>query len=678
MNKYTRRFRNLLVYLIFIIFIAGYLACEPENTEVSSDQSFEIDFSDSSFISLWYAQLEGDTALISTFLRSSDPLDQYAALMAISTPSKPNWTADLIKLLESPYPVIRKRAVFALGQRKDKSILQKLKNAFDNTDSLLQNMHYNATVIEAVGKIGGPREALELVQTSTYTPRDSLLNLGRIRGLYQIALSGHRLPEVIQFMIDVVAQALHPSTVHYAAADYLTRFCSQPFDSSQFSIIRAFERTEDVQLKRRLTQLLSQCSASKAQELLMRAATDKKTDPIVRRIAASALLKEPGGLTSSFFQSMLTEEEEALSNIAAKYYLKHGNQHDALQYAEWVENFDLPASSKCILLSAALEHLPFYYQLSKNKVSRKLLKYWSKDLTRSERKVLIRELTRQNTLFDDLIQFAIDTDDPIISTDILYEIKNQFCSDTACTFSSNQIEQINPYLRASLQKETGSQTISAEIAVKMGPSLPSNWASDSSFVLNIYNNLDMPRQLEAAKAIEDLMDVLEIPYVKRDVKSKAEIYPRIWAQITDSTQMVVELPQGEIEIKLLPHDAPLTVAQIIAEVKSGFYDGKRWHRVVPNFVVQTGCPAGHGFDSGNDLLPTEVSPNSHYHAAGACGMASIGPNTESTQWFITLRATPHLDGKYTKWGQVTSGLDHLWEIQADDIINAIRIENLKK
>ncbi|NBB89033.1 MAG: hypothetical protein GVX96_04545 [Bacteroidetes bacterium] len=678
MNNLTRRFRNLLVHLIFVLFIVGFVACEPEKTEISSSQSFEIDFSDSSFISLWYAQFEGDTAMISTFLRSSDPLDQYAALMTISTPSIPKWTADLIKLLNSPYPEIRKRAIFALGQRKDQSVLQKLKNAFDNTDSLLQNMHYNATVIEAVGKIGGPREAIELIQTSTYTPRDSLLNLGRMRGLYQIALSGHRLPEVEQFMINVIGQPLHPRTVHYAAADYLARFSSPPFDSLQFSIIRAFERTEDAQLKRQLARLLPKCKASKANELLMLAAADKKADPTVRTIAARALMKKNQGLSSRFFKLLLEDENQLVSNIAATYYLKHGNQHDALQYVEWAKKPKLSASTKCILLSAALEHLPFYYQLSKNNVSRELLKYWSKNLSRSERKVLIRELTRHNTLFDDLIRFAMETDDPITSTDILFEIKNQFCSDTVCTFTARQVKQLNPHLRESLKKETGSQTLSAEIAKNIASSLPSNWPSDSSFVLETYNSLDLPRQIEAAKAIEELMDVLEIPYEKRDAKSKAEIYPRIWSQITDSTRMVVELPQGEIKIRFLPREAPLTVAQIIAEVQSGFYDEKLWHRVVPNFVVQTGCPAGHGFESGDELLPTEVSPNSHYHAAGACGMASIGPNTESTQWFITFRATPHLDGKYTKWGQVTSGLNHLWKIRADDKINAIRIENLSK
>ena len=678
MNNSTRRFRNLLVYFFSLIFVIGFVSCEPENTEVSSSPSFEIEFLDTSFTSLWYAQMDEDTAIISKFLKSSDPLDQYAALMAISTPSTSKWTAYLIKLLESPYPATRKRAVFALGQRKDKSVLQKLKNAFDNTDSLLQNMHYNATVIEAVGKIGGPREALELVQTSTYIPRDSLLNLGRMRGLYQIALSGHKLPEVEQFMIDVIGQPLHPLTVRYVAADYLARFSSTVFDSLQFSIIRAFERTEDVQLKRQLGRLLPKCKASKANELLMLAAADKKADPTVRTIAARALMEKPRGLNSSFFKSLLEDENQLLSNIAATYYLKHGNQHDALQYVEWAKKTKLSASTKCILLSAALEHLPFYYQLSKNNVSRELLKYWSKDLSRTERKVLIRELARQTTLFDDLIRFAMETDDPITSTDILFEIKNQFCSDTLCTFSARQIKQLNPHLRGSLQKETGSQTLSAEIAKNIASSLPSSWASDSSFVLKTYNSLDLPRQLEAAKAIEELMEELKIPYEKRDVKSKADIYPRIWSQITDSTRMVVDLPQGEIKIRFLPREAPLTVAQIIAEVQSGFYDEKLWHRVVPNFVVQTGCPAGHGFESGDELLPTEVSPNSHYHAAGACGMASIGPNTESTQWFITLRATPHLDGKYTKWGQVTSGLNHLWKIQADDKINAIRIENLSK
>ncbi|NBB89241.1 MAG: hypothetical protein GVX96_05595, partial [Bacteroidetes bacterium] len=76
---------------------------------------------------------------------------------------------------------------------------------------MMQRQHFNATILEAVGKLGGPREAIEMITTKTYAPRDSILNLGRLRGLYHIAQNGHELEEVKYFMLDVIAQSLYPS-----------------------------------------------------------------------------------------------------------------------------------------------------------------------------------------------------------------------------------------------------------------------------------------------------------------------------------------------------------------------------------------------------------------------------------------------------------------------------------
>jgi cyclophilin family peptidyl-prolyl cis-trans isomerase/HEAT repeat protein len=663
-------------FVIVLIALSVFTSCEPQ-PESEDNQPLTIDFSDTTFISLWYAQVRKDTAMIQSYLDSEDPMRQYAALMALSTTPSPHWTTRLVQLLNAPQKQIRTRAAFSLGQSGDASALSDLKNAFNNKDSLMQDQHFNATVLEAVGKLGGPREAIELISTRTYSPRDSILNLGRLRALYQIALNGHELKEVQYFMMDVIGQALHPGNVRYLAADYLARFPSEPFDSLQFSVIRAFERTEDIQFKRQLARLLPNCSATKANTLLVSILADREADATLRLLCGRAVLETRPSESASYFRSLLEDEDPAVSQLAASYFLRYGNPHDAVDYGEWAKKGSLPKSTRIVLLSAAMEHLPFYYQLSKNNIAKELLAFWPQEMTRADRKVIISRLAGSETFFDDLVQFARETNDEIVRTDILLGLQQEYCNaEEGCTFSRNQLKMLTPLLRDALQKETGSQTISAEIATALGAGIPESWSAESSFVLAAYDSLELPRQLEAAEAMETLMDTLSISYEKREISAPVEPHTRIWQRMTDSTRLVLELPQGKVQITFLPREAPLTVAQIIAEVESGYYEGKSWHRVVPHFVVQTGCPTGHGYDSGDSLLPTETSPYAHYDAAGACGMASIGPHTESTQWFITLRATPHLDGKYTKWGQVTSGKELLETIRAGDQIRSLYIENL--
>ncbi len=663
-------------FLLLAAALGIFSSCEPK-VESHVDQPLTIDFSDTAFISLWYAEVRKDTAMIRSYLEAADPMRQYAALMALSTTPSHHWSSDLIQLLDAPQKQIRTRAAFSLGQSGDASVLSDLKNAFNNKDSLMQDQHFNATVLEAVGKLGGPREAIELISTQSYSPRDSILNLGRLRALYQIALHGHELKEVQYFVMNVLGQALHPMNVRYLAADYLARFSSEPFDSLQYSVIRAFERTDDIQLKRQLARLLPHCSATKANSLLVSTLTDREADEILRFLCGRALINSRSSEGSGFFRSLLEDDAPSVSQLAANYFLRYGNPHDAVDYGEWAKKESLPKTTRFILMAAAMEHLPFYYELSKNKIAKELLAFWPREMTRPERKVLIDQLAGSTAFFDELVQFFQKTNDEIVRTDILLGLQQEYCNkEEGCSFSRNQLKLLMPVLRHALQKETGSQTIGAQIASTLKSYIPSDWSSDSSFLRIAYQSMELPRQLEAAQAMGTLMDTLSIPYEKRALAAPVEPHSRIWQRITDSTRLVIELPQGQIHIAFLPREAPLTVAQIIAEVESGYYEGKSWHRVVPNFVVQTGCPTGHGYDSGDYLLPTETSPYAHYHEAGACGMASIGPHTESTQWFITLRATPHLDGKYTKWGQVISGEELLWTIQAQDQIRSMYIENL--
>jgi cyclophilin family peptidyl-prolyl cis-trans isomerase len=122
------------------------------------------------------------------------------------------------------------------------------------------------------------------------------------------------------------------------------------------------------------------------------------------------------------------------------------------------------------------------------------------------------------------------------------------------------------------------------------------------------------------------------------------------------TQATLHTSEGTIEVELFPEDAPKTVANFTKLAGEGFYDGLSFHRVIPDFMIQGGCPDGTG--AGGPGYKFEDEFNQHKAVKGSLAMANAGPNTNGSQFFIiTAEATPWLDGKHTVFGQVTSGQD---------------------
>ena len=126
----------------------------------------------------------------------------------------------------------------------------------------------------------------------------------------------------------------------------------------------------------------------------------------------------------------------------------------------------------------------------------------------------------------------------------------------------------------------------------------------------------------------------------------------------------IETTKGKIVIELYNDKAPNTVANFVKLAKQGFYNGLLFHRVIPNFMIQTGDPNGDGTGGPGYTFPDEFAPDLRHDSPGILSMANRGPNTNGSQFFITLAATPWLDGKHAIFGKVIEGQVVLEQIGA--------------
>ena len=161
-------------------------------------------------------------------------------------------------------------------------------------------------------------------------------------------------------------------------------------------------------------------------------------------------------------------------------------------------------------------------------------------------------------------------------------------------------------------------------------------------------------------------------------------------QKTRQAQADMNLPRvkfatnkGDIVLELFEEEAPNTVANMISLAESGFYDGVKFHRVIPNFMAQGGDPLSKDADPSNDgtggpgyAIPSEFdAPNARKHFRGTLSMANSGPNTGGSQFFVTVLPTTHLNGRHTVYGRVIEGMDVVDGLQIGDVIEKATVLN---
>ena len=135
----------------------------------------------------------------------------------------------------------------------------------------------------------------------------------------------------------------------------------------------------------------------------------------------------------------------------------------------------------------------------------------------------------------------------------------------------------------------------------------------------------------------------------------------------------IKTNKGDIQIELYVEEVPKTVANFEKLSGDGFYNGLKFHRVIADFMIQTGCPDGIGTGDAGYKFDDEFHADLSHNSEGILSMANAGPNTNGSQFFITHGPTPHLDGMHSVFGKVIDGMDVVNTIEQGDVMNLVTV-----
>jgi peptidyl-prolyl cis-trans isomerase B (cyclophilin B) len=164
------------------------------------------------------------------------------------------------------------------------------------------------------------------------------------------------------------------------------------------------------------------------------------------------------------------------------------------------------------------------------------------------------------------------------------------------------------------------------------------------------------------------LDSYDIPYITSDKNSD-------YVKLLFMKKATIFTDKGNMHVEFFEEDAPGTVENFVSLARDGFYDGLTFHRVIPDFVIQGGCPKGDGTGGPGYSIDCELEGENQYHDRGVLSMAHAGRDTGGSQFFIchSRKNTAHLDRKHTVFGKVTDGLDVIDQISQGDVIEKIEI-----
>lgn len=662
------------------IFLPGFLSvlillqissCIPDVSNTSAN--FEISLADPGIQNIIDLGDKRDVKSLYKFLRDQNAAYRYQALTAFASIKNAEANDSLLVLLNDPIMQVRSAAAYAIGQTGDDKVALKLIAAFRGKDTLGVDNIFNANILEAVGKTGNIDDLKSIATVKTYRSNDTLLLLGQAKAIFRMSQRNIINEEGTSRMVDILYTNAIPDKVKIFAAQYLARAKDINLDLAKIRLTDIFNRERNPDIRSALATALGKTKDTIFVPTL-KTAFIAETDYRVKTNIMRALGNFPYYQVRDIVMSNLKNENLHISSTAANVVLNTGVIEDVPIYAQY-DTIGIPWQVRAKLNAAVLAHSALFFTRSKTEFTQRIKQNIKSATNNYEKVAYVEAISKDPFNYVELIN--------IYKTDVTNHIKMAaleglsnilknplFFKAFGTRYGKIKSDILNVFGTAITGGDQG------QIAIVSGilkdPALQwKEWVKDLTFMKDRLSKLKLPGDIETYNELKSCISFLE--GVEYKAEKLAYNHPIDWPvlqSIGDSSIAAVKTTQGIIRIKLFKNEAPGSVCNFVNLINQKFYNGKFFHRVVSNFVIQTGCPRGDGYGSPDYSIRTEV-PQISYESEGYVGMASAGQDTESSQWFITHSATPHLDGNYTIFGKVVEGMDVVHKIQVGDKINEI-------
>lgn len=620
----------------------------------------------------WQDKQEAD----SLFLYQDHPKATYRYLVAKAFGSirKIRDITPLTKMLEDPVDSVRMAAAFALGQIGDSTAAPFLAAAFD-TSAAYMNAKY--AILEAVGKCAPASYLNYLASVENYSPDFPKPAEGLVLGIYRFGLRGITSPAATAKMVDMLSEPSYSKRLRLVAANYLARSAEGLDQLAPSRLLKLLQQEEDPSIRMALVLALGKNGSPELLEGLQ-AHWSKEKDYRVRCNLMRTLVffDRPEAFQLAYLG--LNDPNAAVSQRAAQFFVDKGTSRGAFQYWRWSRD-SFPIATKVVLSKATMRHIPIQSDTSRRAYSYILRSQFLNETAPYAKAAWLSAVAEEVWNFRFIFRETFQHEHPAVRTAgmaALREIAQRSDFNRIFGVGRNSVSrELSIYFYQALKSEDAGLISEASIALRHPERDFATRLADSLPAMEkILNSLSLPEQLEPYLELKRTIHYFkgESTEVEPEFKYNHEIdWNRILIRIP--RQATLNTTKGAIVLTLYPEQAPGTVVNFVNLAEQDFFNGKAFHRVVPNFVIQGGCPRGDGYGSLDYTIRSELA-YLHFEKEGMLGMASAGNHTEGTQFFITHSPTLHLDGNYTLFGQVSQGMNVVHNMEIGDQIIDVSIQ----
>jgi len=661
--KTLKLFAALIILIIY--------SCSDRDAESYDKHVFsENKFKNATLQEIYNFQNERNTNALIPYFESSKAMLREATALAFASLQDATALNELFFLLEEDKSEkVRLAAAFAIGQIGDSIAQNNLVRLFRQEKVEM----VKSGIAEAIGKCGTESGLNFLLQQLSKAENNIALQNGILLGISRYSLRGIFSDEALEKILQLITNEETSKEVLFQATVSLIRLKEFSLNAYVEQLMTVFNKTKNIYTKINIISAFARTDSQASIDFISNI-LNKPGDYRLKVNAIRALTKRNYSDASVLAFSALQDLSMNVAIQASEYFIADGNNIDVQRYVNEASN-SKNWRVKSNLFAAALK-----YSENKNGIARLIIDTYNSSSNQYEKANLL------SALGNDIGSYLFVSQQVDISKDLV--VGTYGLTALADMRRNKDFDSINQSWMLQSKKDLSKEfaiifkdaVISGDMAkIAIAAELIRDSELDfrkqyenTYFLTQAMNKCKLPAEMEAYIELQktiafiDGKDESAIPSI-----DKAKIDWNYVSQIPYDQKVKIITSKGDILLELFVNQTPVGVANFLKLAERAYFDEKFIHRVVPNFVVQDGCPRGDGWGGPDYTICSEFALN--YYTEGSLGMASAGKDTESSQWFITHSPTPHLDGRYTNFGKVVSGMDVVHQLEVGDKILSVEI-----